>query len=184
MAQTPAQCLADYLRRAAVLVACSGVLVGCAALPTSVPAPGQVAGSPNAGCRIVDGKADRRCTPGALNPAVTQATISTTICVPGWSAKVRPPSRVTKRIEREQIVAYGLPGGPDDYELDHIVPLSIGGATDDPRNLYPQSWDGPTGAHAKDKLENRLHRAVCTGRLALGDARQQILNKWTYGGGS
>jgi len=28
--------------------------------------------------------------PGAINPQVTQANISTTICVPGWIQTIRP----------------------------------------------------------------------------------------------
>ncbi len=34
--------------------------------------------------------ADERCTPGSLNPDVTQASIGATICRGGWSATVRP----------------------------------------------------------------------------------------------
>ena len=34
-------------------------------------------------------------TPGALNPAVTQATIGSTICVPGYTKTIRPPVSYT-----------------------------------------------------------------------------------------
>src|SRR5579884_2059421 len=34
---------------------------------------------------------DPRCTPGAISPAVTQATIGTTICREGYTETVRPP---------------------------------------------------------------------------------------------
>src|SRR5215510_5854842 len=34
-----------------------------------------------------------------LNPAVTQATIGTTICVRGWTATIRPPPSYTDRSE-------------------------------------------------------------------------------------
>ncbi|MGW4529241.1 hypothetical protein [Amycolatopsis sp. NPDC004378] len=33
---------------------------------------------------------DPACTPGALNPDVTQASIGSTICVSGWTATIRP----------------------------------------------------------------------------------------------
>ncbi len=36
---------------------------------------------------------DRRCTPGAVNPAVTQSTIDSTICRSGWTATVRNDAR-------------------------------------------------------------------------------------------
>lgn len=32
----------------------------------------------------------------------------------------------------------GLPGTPQDYHVDHLVPLCVGGAPKDPRNLWPQ----------------------------------------------
>ena len=39
---------------------------------------------------------DPRCTPGALNPAVTQANIRQTICQDGWTDTIRPPESVTE----------------------------------------------------------------------------------------
>src|ERR1700686_2489678 len=42
----------------------------------------------------------------ALNPAVTQATIATTICVSGWTATVRPPSSYTSSLKIEQLAAF------------------------------------------------------------------------------
>jgi hypothetical protein len=41
--------------------------------------------------------------PGALNPAVTQATIHSTICVPSWTATIRPPATYTNRLKRRQL---------------------------------------------------------------------------------
>jgi hypothetical protein len=38
-------------------------------------------------------------TPGALNPEVTQETIGTTICVRGWTRKVRPPPAYTHALK-------------------------------------------------------------------------------------
>jgi hypothetical protein len=46
---------------------------------------------------------DRSVTPGAINPAVTQDDIQSTICVRGWTRTVRPPERYTYRLKREQI---------------------------------------------------------------------------------
>src|SRR5438876_11424157 len=39
--------------------------------------------------------ASARLTPGARNPRVWQWTIHRTICVPGWTARVRPPADYT-----------------------------------------------------------------------------------------
>lgn len=128
-------------------------------------------------CVSVEGKADRRCTPGAVNPDVTQETIDTTICVPHWSEMVRPPARKTNQIEAIQITAYSLPGGPSDYENDHLIPISVGGALLDARNLYPQTHGDAT---RKDRDEDRLKRAVCDGRITLAQAQAEMLELWTH----
>jgi hypothetical protein len=128
-------------------------------------------------CVSIEGKADRRCTPGALNPEVTQATIGTTICVPHWSERMRPPARRTNQLEALQITAYGLPGGPGDYENDHLEPISLGGALLDARNLYPQAHADAT---RKDRDESRLHRAVCDGQVTLVQAQAEMLALWSH----
>lgn len=126
-------------------------------------------------CQVVAGKADRRCTPGALNPDVTQATIHTTICVKGWTATVRPPVSYTDRLKRQQMVQYGEVGALSLYKEDHIVPLEAGGNPTDPRNLFPQP-DAP--AHLKDLDENAAQRDICAGRLTLKQAQDQMVAKW------
>lgn len=139
-------------------------------------------------CQVVAGKADRRCTPGALNPAVTQATIRTTICVPGWSANVRPPAAFTNRIKRQAMANYGITALPSTVELDHLIPIEDGGFpgdTADPsdsRNLaqlWPESWTGTPNAHTKDLQENAAHAAICAGRITLKQGQDQMLANWS-----
>lgn len=103
-----------------------------------------------------------------LNPDVTPQTIRTTICVPGWTRTIRPPVSYTTRIKRAL-----LPSGRRlaEYELDHWVPLALGGAPYDPRNLVLQPWPE---ARRKDRLEVQLARAVCAGRISLHDAQLRI----------
>ena len=86
---------------------------------------------------------DPHCTPGALNPAVTQATIGRTICHSGWTATVRPPESVTEREKAASLAAYGDQGAMSDYEYDHFIPLELGGATNDARNLWPEQSRSP-----------------------------------------
>lgn len=109
--------------------------------------------------------------PGALNPAVTQVSIAQTICLRGWTRTVRPPRAYTERLKREQIRARHLRGRLSDYEEDHFIPLELGGAPRDPRNLWPQPWDQ---ARRKDRWELSLNRAVCSGRMSLADAQRKI----------
>lgn len=120
------------------------------------------------------------CTPGATNPAVTQVTIGTTICVKGWTSTVRPPVRVTAPIKRERMAAYGVGRqSPARYELDHFIPLELGGATVDIRNLWPEYLAGKRGALTKDGVENKLRARVCRGMMTLAEAQRQIVKDWT-----
>lgn len=105
---------------------------------------------------------------GRLNPAVTPATIHQTVCVPGWTAKIRPPASYTNALKRAQ-----LPAGADlsKYEEDHLMPLSLGGAPRDPKNLRPILW---SRAKLDDVWEARLHRELCAGKVTLSLAQAQI----------
>ncbi|MFJ8389961.1 hypothetical protein ACIQ9Q_36645 [Streptomyces sp. NPDC094438] len=123
---------------------------------------------------------DPVCTPGAWNPAVTQATIKSTICVSGWTSTVRPPTSYTNPLKVQQIAAYGYSDtNTADYEEDHLIPLELGGAPRDPHNLWPEPRYGNEPAQSKDLVENRLKTAVCKGRAGLNDARNAIATDWT-----
>lgn len=122
---------------------------------------------------------DPKCTPGALNPAVTQATIDQTICSPGWAAKVRPAEDITEPEKRASMTAYGLHGSARPYEYDHLVPLELGGAPNDPRNLWPEpNYPGVSSSsfhlNPKDYVEDTLNTQVCEHKISLAQA--QIIN--------
>jgi hypothetical protein len=52
---------------------------------------------------------------------------------------VRPPQQYTHALKRQQIREFGYADGKlGDYEEDHLVPLGLGGAPYDPRNLWPE----------------------------------------------
>lgn len=109
---------------------------------------------------------------GALNPDVTQSTIRSTICVPGWTATIRPPTNETDSLKRQQLAASSAADkDPSHYEEDHIVPLELGGAPSDPANLRPVAL---SHARKDDQLENSLHRAVCDGSMLLTTAQSRI----------
>ncbi len=68
-----------------------------------------------------------------------------------------------------------------DYEEDHLIPLELGGAPADRRNLWPEPRHPADGwtADEKDQLESALRRAVCDGTLSLGEAQRAIAGDWT-----
>lgn len=126
-------------------------------------------------------------TPGTVDPHVTQANIQSTICVHGYTVKVRPPARLTNKIKATSFAAYGIKTSfPNDYELDHLISLELGGAPEDPKNLWPEPWESHghkiatkgTGAETKDQVEDWLHRQVCTGKMQLVDAQKKIATNW------
>ncbi len=134
---------------------------------------------------LATGLPSRTLTPGATNPAVTQATIHQTICVAGWTATVRPASTYTSKLKAKQIDVYGFADHHlADYEEDHLISLELGGAPRDPLNLWPEPRhvrlaDGTdVGGYAKDALENSLKRRVCAGTLSLVSAQHEIARNW------
>ena len=120
-------------------------------------------------------------TPGALNSAVTPATIRETICVRGYTRTIRPPEEYTERLKRRQIREYGY----SDYRLgayeeDHLLSLELGGSPTSPKNLWPEPHkvQGGWGSYTKDQLENRLNHMVCRGQLPLRQAQAMIVHDW------
>jgi hypothetical protein len=132
-------------------------------------------------CVSIHGLPDAKCTPGAVNPDVTQGNIQTTICRPGYTRTIRPSSYRMRKVEAERMKAYGAKGTRADYELDHLISLEIGGCPDCSTNLWPEPYKGKWNAHDKDKVENALHRAVCSGRMSLREAQEIISTDWRRG---
>ena len=164
-------------------------LLGCAAGITPV-SPGAVTGSPPpagdsatlsslpAACHYRGALPDAACTPGATDPAVTQANVSSTICFTGYTTRVRPPVTYTDPLKRQLMSRYGSSGSAAAYELDHLVPLEVGGSPTSVHNLWPQPRDAHPGSTEKDRLENWLHEQVCSGRMALADAQRGVAGDW------
>lgn len=125
---------------------------------------------------------DQTCTPGARNPAVTQATIRATICKPGWTATIRPPASITGKEKALSEKAYETASSPSITEYDHLLSLEDGGDPNDPRNLWPEPPD-PGHIYGinnlKDPVETKLKTAVCNGKVTLAAAQQALVQDWT-----
>lgn len=121
---------------------------------------------------------DPKVTPGVINPNVTQANIKQTICLSGWTKTIRPPASYTNKLKLKQMKDLSLTGKPADYEEDHLISLELGGNPTDPKNLWPQLWNGNWGAHKKDVIETRLKVLVCSGKVTLADAQHDISTDW------
>jgi hypothetical protein len=142
---------------------------------THVVQPQPPAGSCHVRDRYPFNLPDLHCTPGALNPGVTQATIGTTICRSGYTRSIRPSTSITEPEKLASIRAYGFHKSASNYEYDHLISLELGGAANDSRNLWPEPGASP---NLKDKVEGYLHARVCDGDMSLASAQRIIALDW------
>lgn len=162
----------------AVVTAAVTISAGASTLQASPPVPACVA-------RDNGALPDPSCTPGAYNPAVTQATLNTTICKSGYTATIRPPEAVTEPEKYKSMKQYGLPStDATKVEFDHLVSLELGGAANSPLNLWPELHKvivagREEGSYTKDAVEDRLNALVCDGKLSLVAAQTAIATDWT-----
>lgn len=114
---------------------------------------------------------DPKLTPGDVFDVTAKD-----ICVPGYAKKVRA---VPSWLKRKVYALYGITEyKTGDYEVDHLIPLSLGGSNSI-RNLWPQSTrTSPWNSYAKDALERKLHRLACAGELDLKTAQREIASNW------
>src|SRR4030081_1615641 len=111
-----------------------------------------------------------------LTPGSTFDVSAQDICVPGYAKKVR---NVPAEMKREVYEEYGITShGSGDYEVDHLIPLELGGSNS-VKNLWPESHlTSPWNAQVKDRLESKLHELVCSGQLDLKAAQKTIAANW------
>ena len=115
--------------------------------------------------------ADHQCSPGLSTNASRNE-----ICVTGYSARHR---NVTEQTKREIYAEYGIEhrarfNTPGSYEIDHIVPLELGGSND-PRNLFPQPYPFYV---MKDHMEDFMRDEVCDHGLKLASAQQFFVRQY------
>src|SRR5579871_397366 len=113
---------------------------------------------------------DSMLTPGAVFDGVT----ADQVCTAGYTRAVRD---VTSSERATVYAEYSMPDLAGAAEVDHFIPLELGGSND-LANLWPEPYQPLPGAHEKDRVENYLHEQVCQGAMALADAQQAIVGDW------
>jgi hypothetical protein len=116
----------------------------------------------------------------ALTPGATFDVTVAQICARGYARSVR---KVPRSARRAVFARYGLSYAPQRYELDHLVPLELGGSNA-VENLWPEPYaiakaGVEMGARVKDRLEDELHRRVCARSMSLRTAQAAIRGFWT-----
>jgi hypothetical protein len=96
------------------------------------------------------------------------------VCAADFEASVKPMAKW----QRDQALErYGK--RPEDFtgELDHLIPISLGG-TNDPENLWPLPANKDVGPAEKKALDQKLHQMVCDKTIKLKDAQDAIKKDW------
>jgi hypothetical protein len=111
-----------------------------------------------------------------ITPGATLAVTKDDVCVSGYSQKVR---NVPESVKQQAYANYNVTNHhAGDYEVDHLISLELGGSNSI-KNLWPESYKTkPWNAHVKDQLENALHADVCSGKIDLKTAQQEIASDW------
>ncbi len=122
---------------------------------------------------------DRQLTPGTINTAISEQQYRAQCHNKGWTRPYRPSVSFTNSLKKLQMKKYGYPlADVGDYEEDHLVPLCLAGAPQDPANLWPQPRFGEWNADRKDNLEAKLCRLACDGKVPLWEAQREIATDW------
>lgn len=128
---------------------------------------------------------DPQCTPGGVNPSITADVLRD----PQWRTGCIRNCQESEAAKHITYQWYGVKkprvnsGENQVCELDHLVPLELGGA-DGLGNIWPEC--GPDATilkdryfKVKDRVENYLADEVRAGRMPLETAQRGIAEDWT-----
>lgn len=128
---------------------------------------------------------DPHCTPGGIDPSVTTDVLSN----PDWRTRCIRDCETSESEKHVTYRWYGIraprrnSGNNQVCELDHLVPLELGGA-DGLGNIWPECGPDATALQnryfkVKDRVENYLADEVKAGHMPLQDAQRGIASDWT-----
>ncbi|MDQ6752917.1 MAG: hypothetical protein M3017_05790 [Actinomycetota bacterium] len=122
---------------------------------------------------------DPACTPGAIDPAVTQDNLASTICKSGYTTTVRAPVADTDKVKVLSLRQYGQTPAFT-TEFDHELSRSSSAAPTQYRTCgRSRTVQEPPGTtNPKDPVETQLNKAVCSHKIALAAAQNAIAHNW------
>jgi hypothetical protein len=99
------------------------------------------------------------------------------LCAATFDSSAKPVADWQKN---EALTRYGVRPESFNGQLEHLVPVALGG-TNDPDNLYPFHGQGEYTQDAKQRLAAKLHELVCDGKVSLKQAQDVFKKDWTKG---
>jgi hypothetical protein len=128
---------------------------------------------------------DPRCTPGGINPSITAEMLTNS----GFRTRCIRNCQTSEAQKHVTYTWYDIQkprsnsGEHQVCELDHLVPLELGGA-DGLGNIWPECGPDSTALpgryfKVKDRIENYLADEVKAGRISLDAAQRGIASDWT-----
>ena len=158
-------------------------LTGCSR-PHSIPPRG----SYNTGPSGIGSTPQTAATPDPHNPSApilpdsaktpgdALDVASSDVCTSGYSKLVR---NVPSAVKQQVYASYGITRREKgEFEVDHLISLELGGSNS-VKNLWPESYlTRPWNAKVKDQLENELHAEICSGKIDMKTAQQEIATDW------
>ena len=123
-------------------------------------------------------------------PAIAMAQLPNNFHTPGKADKVdvkqlcaagdASGKPVADWQKNEALTRYGVRPETFSGDLEHLVPVALGG-TNDPDNLYPFHAQGEYTLEAKQRLAAKLRELVCDGKISLKQAQDVFKKDWTKG---
>lgn len=111
----------------------------------------------------------------SLSPGVALPVTAKDVCAPGYAKSVRNVPESEKAVVYRE---YGLdPKHHEPTEIDHLESLENGGSNDI-RNLFPEPYAEPWGAHTKDRYENFIHAQICAGKMTIEEGQNRLAHDW------
>lgn len=107
-----------------------------------------------------------------LTPGRAASADVNEVCVKDYTMMAR---HVTNGTKNKVYTLYGV--SKDGKKIDHLVPLSIGGAnTID--NLWPHAYQAEYSVFEKTRLEVKLRKVVCNEHYPILEAQECIRTNW------